>query len=37
MVSDKRPQFAVKLIQKLNRMLEIEIKLLTLFYSQINS
>ena len=35
-VSDKRPQFAVKLMKKLNQMLEIETKLLTSFYLQTN-
>jgi len=31
-ILDRRPQFAVKLIKKLNRMLEIETKLLISFY-----
>ena len=35
-VWDKRPQFAVKLIKKLNQMLEIETKLLISFYLQTN-
>ena len=33
-VSDRGPQFAVELMKKLNRILEIEIKLLTAFHSQ---
>ena len=35
-VSDKRPQFTVELMRKLNRMLEIKTKLLTMFHPQIN-
>jgi len=35
-VSDREPQFAVEMIKELNNMLEIEIKLLTLFYLQTN-
>ena len=34
MVSDRGPQFTVKLIKKLNRMLGIEMRLSTDFYSQ---
>ena len=34
MVSDRGPQFVVELTKELNRMLEIEIKLLTVFYPQ---
>ena len=34
MVSDRGPQFTVKLIKKLNRMLGIEMRLSTAFYSQ---
>ena len=33
-VSDKGPQFAVELTKKLNRMLEIQTKLLILFHPQ---
>jgi len=33
-VSDRGPQFVVELMKELNRMLEIEIKLLTVFYPQ---
>jgi len=33
-ISDKRSQFAVELTKKLNKMLEIETKLLTFFYPQ---
>ena len=33
-VSDRKPQFAAELTKKLNEMLGIEIKLLTLFHSQ---
>ena len=36
MVLDRRPQFAVKLTKKLNRMLEIETRLLTVFYLQMD-
>jgi len=36
MVLDKRPQFVAKLTKKLNKMLEIEIKLSTSFHLQIN-
>ena len=36
-ISDRRLQFTVKLTKKLNKMLEIEMKLLTLFYPQIDS
>ena len=36
MVLDKRPQFAVELTKKLNKMLEIEIKLPILFHPQID-
>ena len=35
-VSDRGPQFAAELTKKLNKMLEIETKLLTAFYSQTN-
>ena len=35
-ISDRGPQFIVELMRKLNRMLEIENKMLTAFYSQIN-
>ena len=35
-ISDKGPQFAVEIIQELNRMLEIKSKLLTAFYPQID-
>jgi len=34
MVSDKGPQFAVELTKKLNKMLEIQTKLLILFHPQ---
>ena len=34
---DRRPQFAAELTRKLNRILEIKTKLLTVFYSQIDS
>ena len=34
MVSDRRPQFAAELTKKLNRMLEIETRLLIAFYPQ---
>ena len=33
-ISDRRPQFVVKLMKKLNKMLGIEIKLSTTFYLQ---
>jgi len=36
MILDRRPQFVVKLTKKLDRMLRIEIKLLTSFYLQID-
>jgi len=36
-VLDRRPQFAAELTRELNRMLEIETKLLTAFYSQTDS
>ena len=36
MISDRRPQFMTELTKKLNRILEIEIKLLTAFYPQID-
>ena len=36
MVSDRRPQFAVELMKELNKMLEIETKLLTVFYPQMD-
>ena len=36
MVLDRRPQFALELMKRLNKMLGIETKLSTLFYSQIN-
>ena len=36
MVSDRGPQFATELIKELNRMLEIETKLSTVFYPQID-
>jgi len=35
-ISDRRPQFAAELIKELNKMLKIEIKLLTSFHSQTN-
>ena len=35
-VSDRRPQFAAELTKKLNRMLEIKIKLSTAFHLQID-
>jgi len=35
-VSDRGPQFAVELIRELNRMLEIETKLSTVFYPQMD-
>jgi len=35
-ISDRGPQFAVEIIQELNRMLEIKSKLLTAFYPQID-
>ena len=34
MILDKGPQFAVELIKELNKMLKIEIKLLTCFHLQ---
>ena len=37
MVLDREPQFIVKLTKKLNKRLEIEMKLLKLFYPQIDS
>ena len=33
-MSDRGPQFAAELMKKLNRMLRIEMKLLTAFYPQ---
>jgi len=33
-ISDKGPQFIAELMKKLNRILEIEIKLLTVYHSQ---
>ena len=36
-MSDRGPQFAVKMTKKLNAMLGIKSKLLTAFYSQIDS
>ena len=33
-VPDREPQFAAELIKELNKMLEIEMKLSTLFYPQ---
>jgi len=36
MVLDRRPQFALELMKRLNKMLGIETKLSTLFYSQTN-
>ena len=36
-MSDRRPQFAVKITKELNSMLEIETKLLTTFYPQTDS
>jgi len=33
-VPDREPQFAAELMKKLNKMLEIEMKLSTLFYPQ---
>jgi len=35
-ISDKGPQFSVRLMKKLNEMLEIEIKLSMAFHSQTN-
>jgi len=35
-ISDKRPQFTAELTKKLNKMLEIETRLLILFYLQID-
>jgi len=35
-ISDKRPQFTAELTKKLNKMLEIETRLLILFYPQID-
>jgi len=35
-ILDRRPQFVAGLIWELNRMLEIESKLLTVFHSQTN-
>ncbi len=35
-VLDRRPQFAVELTRELNKMLEIEMRLLTVFYPQID-
>ena len=35
-ISDRRPQFVVELMKELNKMLEIETKLLILFYPQID-
>jgi len=35
-VSDRGPQFAVELTKEINRMLGIEMKLLTVFYPQID-
>ena len=37
MISDREPQFAAELTKELNRMLGIEIKLLTLFHLQTDS
>jgi len=34
MILDRRPQFAAELTKKLNKMLEIETKLLTSFHPQ---
>ena len=34
MISDKGPQFVAELMKKLNRMLGIEMKLLTIYYYQ---
>ena len=31
-ISNRRPQFAAKLMKELNKMLKVETKLLTLFY-----
>ena len=36
-ILDKRPQFAAELTKKLNRILDIEMNLSTLFYLQTNS
>ena len=36
MILDRGPQFATKLIKKLNKILRIEMKLLTNFYLQID-
>jgi len=35
-ISDRRPQFIVKLTKELNKMLDIKTKLLILFYYQID-
>jgi len=35
-ISDREPQFAAGLIKELNKILEIEMKLSTAFYPQIN-
>ena len=35
-ISDREPQFTVELTKELNRMLEIETRLLTVFYLQMN-
>ena len=37
MILDRRPQFTAELIKELNRILDIEIKLLTLFHLQTDS
>ena len=34
MISDKGPQFVAELMKKLNRILGIEMKLLTIYHSQ---
>jgi len=36
MILDRRLQFAVELMKKLNKILDIKIKLLTVFHSQID-
>jgi len=37
MILDRRPQFATKLTKELNKILDIEMKLATLFHLQTNS
>jgi len=36
LISDRGPQFVVKLTKKLNKILEIETRLLTVFYLQMD-